>query len=377
MILAHKTRLNPTPEQEAYFRRACGTVRFAYNWGLARWIELYEAGERPSALSLKREFNALKHEQFPWVSEVSGRCTEYGFTCLGRAFQNFVRRVKNGEKKPGYPRFKSRRNPHQSFYVANTEIRLDGHWVKIPRLDEPVNMAETLRFDGKIMSAVISRSGARWWISIAVEVEEPDTAVSGPPVGIDLGVKDAAILSDGQVFENQKHLHRELRKLRRLNRQLARRQKGSQGWHRTKDKLARLHATVRNRRMDGIHKMTTAVARQYGIIGMETLNVQGMMSNHRLARAVGDVGMYEIKRQLQYKSVLYGAVVVEVSPWFPSSRLCHACGQKNADLKLSDREWACPNCGCIHDRDVNAARNIRDEALSLAPVMDQYATTIW
>mgnify|MGYP001438291729 CR=1 FL=1 len=365
MILSHKTRLNPTAEQEAYFRRAAGTVRFTYNWGLARWRELYEAGEKPTANSLKREFNAIKHEQFPWVAEVSSRCTEYAFTCLGRAFGNFFRRVKNGEKEVGYPRFKSKRDPHRSFYVANTELRLDGHSVKIPRLDAPINMAERLRFDGKIMSAVISRSGARWWISIAVEMPDRKTAVSGQPVGVDLGVKDAAILSDGRVFENQKHLRSELRTLRRLNRQLARRERGSRGWWETKDRLARLHAAIRNRRMDGIHKMTTDITQRYSVIGVEKLNVRGMMANHHLAQAVGDVGMYEIKRQLEYKAALHGAVVIEVSPWFPSSRTCSACGWKNSALTLADRVWTCRECGCIHDRDVNAAVNIQAEALRL------------
>jgi len=365
MIISHKIQLNPTAVQEAYFRRACGTVRFTYNWGLARWKELYEAGEKPTAFSLKREFNAIKTEQFPWVAEVSSRCTEYAFTRLGAAFANFFRRVKNGEKELGYPRFKSKRDTHQSFYVANTGLKLDGHWVKIPRLDAPINMAETLRFQGKIMSGVISSYGGRWWLAVAVDVGEVETAVSGPAVGIDLGVKDAAILSTGQVFENQKHLRSELRKLRRLNRELARREKGSQGWYRTKDKLAKLHAQIRNRRTDGIHKMTTAVTKQYGVIGVENLNVRGMMANHHLAQAVGDVGMFEIKRQLTYKAALYGAVVVEVGRWYPSSRLCAACGWKNTELTLTDREWTCPECGCIHDRDVNAAVNIRDEALRI------------
>jgi len=366
MILSHKIRLNPTPEQEQYFWRAAGTVRFAYNWGLARWKELYEAGEKPSAHSLKKQFNAIKYEQYPWVAEVSGRCTEYAFMRLGKAFANFFRRVKNGEKEVGYPRFKSRKDPHQSFYVANTELKLNGHWVKIPRVAKPINMAEELRFSGKIMSGVISLYGGHWYIAIAVEMPGRETAVSGAPVGIDLGVKDAAILSDGQVFENQKHLARELRKLARLNRELSRRQKGSGRWWRTKRRLNRLHAKIRNRRLDGIHKFTTAVTKEYGIIGVEKLNVKGMMSNGRLARAVGDVGMYEIKRQITYKADLYGAQVMEVGQWFPSSRLCHACGWKNTNLTLVDREWTCSECGMVHDRDVNAAINIRNEALLLA-----------
>jgi putative transposase len=378
MILAHKTRLNPTTEQEAYFRKAVGTVRFTYNWGLARWKSLYEAGETPSAFSLKKEFNALKYDEFPWVAEVSGRCTEYGFTCLGRAFANFFRRVKAGEKEPGYPRFKSRRNPQQSFYVANSEIQIDGNSVRIPRLGW-INMAEPLRFSGSIQSATISTSGHRWYISIAVQEVDRETAVTGESVGIDLGIKDAAILSDGRVFENQKHLYSELRKLRRLNRELSRREKGSAGWRRTQTKLAQLHATIRNRRLDAIHKFTTAVTQEYGIIGVEKLNVKGMMQNGHLARAIGDVGMYEIKRQLEYKAKLYGAVVVEIGQWFPSSRQCSACGCKNTELTLADRQWTCAACGCIHDRDVNAACNIRDEALRILPPSREtmHAATIW
>lgn len=363
MILAHKIRLSPTAEQEEYFRKAVGTVRFAFNWGLAEWKRQYEAGERPSAYSLKKQFNAIKHEQFPWVAEVSTRCTEYGFSRLGKAFTNFFRRVKNGEE-PGYPKFKSRHSPCQSFYIANMGIKLNGHEVYMPRLGW-VNMAEELRFNGKIMSAVVSSSGGYWWISIAVEMPDPETAVSGEPIGVDLGVKDTAVCSNGLVFENQKHLKKSLKKLRRLNRELARREKGSNGWLRTKQKLARLHGRIRNQRQDGIHKMTTQLAKEYGLIGLETLNVQGMMQNRRLAQAVGDVGMFDIKQQLKYKAVLYGAEVVEISTWFPSSKLCNACGEKKAELTLGEREWTCEACGTTHDRDVNAAINIRNEALRL------------
>ncbi len=363
MILSRKIRLNPTAEQEEYFRKAVGTVRFAYNWGLAEWQRQYEAGERPTTFALKKQFNAVKHEQFPWVAEVSQRCTEYGFARLSKAFANFFRRVKNGEK-PGYPKFKSRRSPYQSFYVANTEIKLEGFNVKLPRLGW-VNMTEQLRFEGKIMSAVVSSGGGYWWIAIAVEMPDPETAVSGDPIGVDLGVKDTAVCSNGLVFENRKHLKQSLKKLRRLNRELARREKDSNGWLRTKKKLARLHGRIRNQRQDGIHKMTTQLAKEYGVIGLETLNVQGMMQNGRLAQAVGDVGMYEIKRQLQYKAKLYGAQVVEIGTWFPSSKLCSACGEKKPELTLAERTWTCATCGTTHDRDVNAAVNIKNEALRI------------
>jgi putative transposase len=154
-------------------------------------------------------------------------------------------------------------------------------------------------------------------------------------------------------------------KLRRLNKKLARQQQGSNGWLRTKAKLTKLHYRIRCRRQDAIHKMTTAITKEFGLIGLESLNVQGMMSNRHLAQAVGDVGFYEIKRQLQYKCELYGAHLIEIDQWFPSSRLCSACGWKNGNLTLADRKWVCPECGCIHERDVNAAVNIRDEAMRL------------
>lgn len=364
MILSHKIRLNPTAEQEDYFCKAVGTVRFAYNWGLAEWQRQYEAGERPSANALKKQFNAIKHEQFPWVSEVDSRCTEYGFARLGKAFANFFRRVKNGEK-PGYPKFKSRRSPYQSFYIANQNIKLDAHQVYVPCLGW-VNIAEELRFEGKIMSAVVSSAGGYWWIAIVVEMPDPETPVSGDPIGVDLGVKDTAVCSNGLVFENQKHLKKSLKKMRRLNRELARREKDSNGWRRTKQKLARLHGRIRNQRHDGIHKMTTRLTKEHGVIGLETLNVKGMMQNGRLVQAVGDVGMYEIKRQLQYKAKLYGAQVVEAGAWFPSSKLCSVCGEKKAELRLGERTWTCETCGTTHDRDVNAAVNIKNEALRLA-----------
>jgi putative transposase len=369
MILAHKTRLNPTPEQEEYFRKAVGTVRFAFNWGLARWQELHEAGERPSALALKKEFNGIKDEQFPWVREVAGRCTEYGFTRLGIAFNNFFRRVKNGEA-PGYPKFKSRKNLYQSFYVANTELKLDGHWCRIPRVNGWVNMAEPLRFEGKIMAATISTDGHRWYISITVEMNIEQEPQPGTAVGLDLGIKDLVVGHDsnGRTFTqpNGHHQKQMLKKLRRLNRQLARRENGSNGWLRTKAKLNKLHAQIRNRRLDAAHKFTTEIARNYKVICVENLNVKGMVKNRHLSRAISDVGWGELVRQLEYKALVNGGAVVKVGRFFASSQTCSACGTKNTAVKdLNIRQWTCPDCGATHDRDSNAAANILNEGLRL------------
>lgn len=369
MILAHKTRLNPTPEQAEYFRKAAGTVRFAFNWGLARWKELHEAGERPSALSLKREFNSIKGEQFPWTQEVSGRCTEYAFTRLGNAFSNFFRRAKKGET-PGYPKFKSRKKPYQSFYVANTELKLNDHWCKIPRVEELINMAEPLRFQGKIMSAVISTDGRHWYISITVEMDIEQEPQPGTAVGLDFGLKDLVVGRDsnGRIFTqaNGHHQEAELRKLRRLNRELARRQKDSGGWQRTKAKLNKLHTQIKNRRLDAAHKFTTEIAQSYKVICVEDLNIKGMVQNRHLSRAISDAGWGEIVRQLEYKAALNGGVVVKVGRFYASSQTCHECGFQNTAVRdLSVREWECPECGAAHHRDTNAAANILHEGLRI------------
>jgi putative transposase len=368
MILAHKTRLNPTAEQTGYFHKAVGTVRFAYNWGLARWQELHEVGERPSALSLKKEFNSIKREQFPWVYDVSKSCTEYGFTRLGNAFANFFRRVKAG-KTPGYPKFKSRKNPHQSFYVANDAIKLEGHEVCIPRLGW-INMAEPLRFQGKVMSAVISTDGHRWYISITVEMPVEQEPQPGTAVGLDLGIKELVVGHDSNgrtlTQPNGHHQKQMLKKLRRLNRQLARREKGSNGWLRTKAKLSKMHAQIKHRRLDAAHKFTTEITRNYKVVCVEDLNISGMVKNRHLSRAISDVGWGELVRQLEYKAMMSGGVVVKVGRWFASSQTCSACGAKNTAVKdLNIRQWECPDCGATHDRDGNAARNILNEGLRL------------
>ena len=330
-----------------------------------------------SLLQIKiKKFNKIKRKEFPWVVDVTKCATEAAFADLGTAFSNYFRRKKEGslpkqklgqkprkDRKPlGHPRFKSKKRSKKSFYLSNDQFKVDGHWVRVPKLGW-VNMAEELRFNGKIMSARITSKAGQWYISIVVEVPIKTQLNNNLSVGIDLGINKLATLSSGKVFENQKVLRQQLSQLKRLNRQLARRQKGSKRWEKTKRKLQRLHERVANQRADYIHKMTTWIAQNYGFIATEDLNVAGMVRNKRLALSLSDASFGEIVRQLEYKSSWLGGEVQKVGMFFPSSKMCSGCGEKNSFLTLKDRIFDCPNpnCNLVLDRDLNAAINILAE----------------
>ena len=365
MQLAHKIRLKPNKSQAEYFGRASGVARFTYNWALAEWKRQYEVGEKPSAFSLKKQFNGIKREQFPFVMEVHRDCTSQPFTNVGKAFANFFRRLKQGEAQVGYPRFKSKKRTKPSFYIANDKLTLSDKRIRIPRIGW-VKMAEALRFDGKIMGATVSRDGNHWFVSIIVDVGELATFDNGQPaVGIDLGLKRLMTLSDGMVAENQRHTLKHEARLRKLNKKLSRQVNGSNNWWKTVYKLRQLHTQIRNGRQDWLHKWTSYIAKNYGVIGLENLNAKGMMQNHRLAKHLADVAFGEIARQLDYKQHLYGSCLQLIDRWVPSSQLCAACGHRQS-MPLSERIYDCPNCGSVRDRDENAAINIEQEALRLA-----------
>jgi len=370
MLRAHKIRLNPTPAQQAYFRKAAGTARFVYNWGLHEVKRALEADRTPArALDLKARFNALKRQQFPWVYDVTKCVVEGAFRNLAAALANF-RASKRGERKGnklGFPKFKKRKRSSGSFYLANDKFSVEGHWFNVPKLGK-VNMTEPLRLVGKIVGATISERAGWWWVSIQVDLPCEPPLHQGYAVGVDVGLKTLAVDSDGQVFENQKHLRRAYRTLRRLQRQLSHRVKGSNNRRKTVLKLARAHYRVACLRADSHHKATTQIARKAALIGIEDLNVMGMLKNRKLARAVNDASLSEFHRQLCYKAERYGGQVVRIGRYFPSSRLHNGCGGYKADLELAERVWICPECGQKVDRDLNAARNIRDEALGLSAV---------
>lgn len=375
IVRAQVIRLNPTPSQEGYFRKACGVARHAYNWALAHWKDARTKGERVTLRDLKREYNQIKGEQFPWVYEVTKCAPEQAFADLGQAFANYWRMKKAGTQpklnRPrkdgedaGFPHFKSKKRDRLSFYLANDKFAVDGRTLRVPKLGE-VNMTEELRLQGKIMSAVISERAGWWFISITVEMKHGIPSHPGGAVGIDLGIKTLAVCSDGVVFENQRHYRQNVGRIKGLSKSLSRKREGSANWWKNVKKLAKAHYRVACQRRDTLHKMTTYLARTYALIGLEDLNAKGMLANHHLAQAVSDASFFEVKRQLLYKADQYGGSVQLVDRWFPSSKTCHVCGWVEQALTLADRVWTCEQCGTVHDRDLNAAIMVETEALRL------------
>ena len=369
MIKAHKIRLNPTPEQEIYFRKAAGTKRFVYNQALSLWKWGKRVGiEEFGPAEIKRQINSFKEEQFPWMYEVAKDVFEGAIQDLSAALSNYFE-SKSGKRKGakvGFPKFKTKKNKKQSFRLNNDKFKVDDHKIRIPNLGW-VNLAETLRFEGKIMGAVVSKVVDWWFVSITVDVEKPEpNQFVTETIGVDVGVKTLAKLSDESEFENQKPLRKGFTRLRKLNRSLARRIKGSNRWWKAKSKLGRFHFKVNNQRADAHHKASNRIAKKYAFIGLEDLHVKGMAKNRKLSLSISDVGLGEFIHQIEYKAKWFGGHTVRVGRFYASSKTCNNCGYINKELTLSDRTWICQGCGIIHDRDWNAAKNIEQEALRLA-----------
>lgn len=374
MIRSHKIRLNPTSEQEVYFRKAAGTKRFVYNQALDLWRWGKEQGIPAfGVMEIKRQFNLFKEEQYPWMYEVAKDVFEGAIADLGAALKNYFD-YKLGKRKGGkvgFPKYKSRKNKKQSFRLNNDKFKVDGNNFWIPNLGW-VNMAEKLRFAGKLMGAIVSKVADLWFVSIQVEIAQPaPKPFEKSSTGVDVGIKSLAILSDGQAFENQKPLRNGRKRLKMLNRSLARRVKGSKRWWRAKRKLGRFHFKIANQRADDLHKASFVIASTYAFIGTEDLHVKGIVKNRRLSLSISDVGLGEFIRQIEYKSAAFGGQVVKVGRFYASSKTCHDCGYVNQALELKDRTWVCQGCGTIHDRDWNAAKNIEQEALRLASAWSQ------
>ena len=319
MIKAHKIRLNPTPEQADYFARAAGVARFVWNWALAEWNRQYEAGEKPTAFSLKKQFNEIRRELFPWTWEVTKNASDQPFLDLGKAFTAFF------EGKARRPRFKSKKRSKPSFYLANDQFELGDHRVWVPKLGW-VNMAENLRFKGKVTGARITRTADWWFISLTVEVPDEARQKQTAVVGVDVGLDRLVTLSTSEGYENQAFLKTALSKLRQANKRLHRRKLGSKNREKARRQVARLHYRITCMRDDVLHKLTTRLANCYGIIGIEDLNLKGLLKNRRLSRSFSDAALGKLLSLLEAKVEQRGGQIIKVGRFFPSSKTCHACG---------------------------------------------------
>lgn len=359
MQRAHRIALDPTNTQAGGLARAAGCARKAYNWALARWQEQYaystypELGEveRPSQYSLRRELNAIKREEFPWMLESTKCAPQEAIISLGVAFQNFFA----GRAK--YPRFK-KKGVRDSFKLSSGQFLIEGRRIRVPKIGW-IRMREAVRYaDAKHVSVTISRTAGRWYASVQCEFEEPEYRPVEPgTVGVDVGVREY-IVSTGIRHEVPRSLRDAQRKLRRAQQTMSRRQKGSSNRAKARAKVARLHARVVNVRQDWLHQLTTQLTNDHDRIVIEDLNVRGMVRNHRLAMSIMDAGFHEFRRQLEYKTSERGTALVVADRWFPSSKLCSTCGAKTKHLTLSQREWTCGKCNTMNDRDLNAARNL-------------------
>jgi putative transposase len=363
MLRSHKIRLNPSPEQLKYFAMAAGTRRFVYNWGLEEWKRQYKEGRNPSAMSLKKEFNTIKATQFPWVYEVTKCAVEGAFMDLGNAFKRFFDGRKKGHKV-GFPKFKAKKRNREGFYLANDMFSIQGNWIRIAKLGL-VNIAEELRFEGKIMSARFTQTAGWWFVSITVEIAEIFETNKGGVVGLDLGINRLATLSDGRKFENQKPLRKQLEKVRRFHQDLSRKQKGSKNRDKSRLKLARLYYRIVSKREDILHKITTAIAEDYGFVGVETLNLKGMLKNHHIALALSDAALGQFHDLLICKVESHNGILQAVGRFFPSSKRCYVCHCIRESLSLAERTFVCESCGLSIDRDYNASLNILQEAIRL------------
>ena len=362
MLQAYKYRMYPTQTQIPLLMSHIHACRFVYNHSLEQQIRAYEQnGKRLSCFDLNNQLPALKME-YPWLADVNSQSLQYANQNLDNAFTRFFR------EKKGFPKFKSKKNPVQSFQVPqHYRVDFESNRVKLPKIGD-VKTVIHRTFVGKMKYATVSvTSTGKWFISILVDDERveptPVPFASETTIGIDVGLKDFATFSTGEKVANPRYLKDSLQRLKVLQRRVSRKVKGSKNRQKAIRKLAQYHEKVANQRNDFLHKLSFRVVSENQAVAVESLNVAGMQKNHKLAQSISDVSWSVFFTMLDYKCRKYGKTLLTIGRFDPSSKMCNYCGYIHRDLKLSDREWTCPDCGTHHDRDVNAAINIKKFAL--------------
>jgi len=365
ILCAYKTELDLNNVQKTACARHAGAARWAYNWGLARKVAAYQKGEKvPTAIDLHRELNGLKKGELAWMYEVSKCAPQEALRNLDQAYAHFFRRVKEqkaGRKiQAGFPKFKSKKNGLGSFRMTGA-IHIFESAIQLPRLGV-LRLKEHgyLPVQGvHILSATVSERAGRWCVSVQVEMNLPEPVeAEKPAAGVDLGIFAMATVSDGTRIENPRALKRSLGKIKRLQRVISRRQKGSANRKKAVRQLAKAHLHVANIRKNALHQATSLLAKTKSAVVLEDLNVSGMMKNHHLAQAISDVGFHEFRRQMVYKGRWYSCKIFLAPPFYPSTKRCSQCGHIKTEMGLSERVYTCALCGLRMDRDLNAAINL-------------------
>ena len=363
-MLTHKIRFYPTEQQEELLRQSCGVNRFAYNWALNKWNTDYLLNKKTGYSSVKKEFNAMKNsdEDKSWIKNVSKSITEYAISDLEQAFRRFFK------KKARHPKFKKRKDGVGSFSIANDRFWIKGNILRIQKIGK-VKLAEKLRYTGYIMKATVSHVNDKWFVSVTLRANKHKTS-NKKIIGIDLGIKDTIITSNGDKIKIPE-LQREYKRVKIYQKRLSRKVKGSNNRWKAIKLLQNAWFKLYNKKKDWIDKVTSTLSKQYEYIALETLNIKGMMQNRHLSAKFQHISLYNIVEKLKTK-----AKVLQIDKWYPSSQLCHVCNYQNHSLTLKDREWVCPNCGAKHDRDENASKNILGKAIADFKLVDKKALTL-